>query len=126
MNNKEIFIKIVDYCFDDGGIILSDNFTEEEYLAAINFWKEFKEGKVKESKGMTENGTKLLSWMQENEVSMCNLFTSKEAAEALFTSGRSIAGSMRKLVNDGYVEKIGKDPVRYSLTEMGKTYQFDN
>lgn len=126
MNNKEIFIKIVDYCFDDGGIILSDNFTEEEYLAAINFWKEFKEGKVKESKGMTENGTKLLSWMQENEVSMCNLFTSKEAAEALFTSGRSIAGSMRKLVNDGYVEKIGKDPVRYSLTEKGKTYQFDN
>lgn len=126
MNNKEIFIKIVDYCFDDGGVILSDNFTEEEYLAAINFWKEFKEGKVKESKGMTENGTKLLSWMQENEVSMCNLFTSKEAAEALFTSGRSIAGSMRKLVNDGYVEKIGKDPVRYSLTEKGKTYQFDN
>lgn len=126
MNNKEIFIKIVDYCFDDGGIVLSDNFTEEEYLAAINFWKEFKEGKVKESKGMTENGTKLLSWMQENEVSMCNLFTSKEAAEALFTSGRSIAGSMRKLINDGYVEKIGKDPVRYSLTEKGKTYQFDN
>ncbi len=126
MNNKEIFIKIVDYCFDDGGIILSDNFTEEEYLAAINFWKEFKEGKIKESKGMTENGIKLLSWMQENEVSMCNLFTSKEAAEALFTSGRSIAGSMRKLVNDGYVEKIGKDPVRYSLTEKGKTYQFDN
>lgn len=126
MNNKEIFIKIVDYCFDDGGIILSDNFTEEEYLAATDFWKEFKEGKVKESKGMTENGTKLLSWMQENEVSMCNLFTSKEAAEALFTSGRSIAGSMRKLVNDGYVEKIGKDPVRYSLTEKGKTYQFDN
>ena len=53
-------------------------------------------------------------------------FTSKEAAEALFTSGRSIAGSMRKLVNDGYVEKTGKDPVQYSLTEAGKNYQFDN
>ena len=75
---------------------------------------------------MTENGAKLLSWMKDNEEKMSNIFTSKEAAEALFTSGRSIAGSMRKLVNDGYVEKIGKDPVRYSLTEAGKNYRFDN
>ena len=129
MTNKEYFIKIVDYCFDDGGIILSENFTDEEYTSALSFWKEFKEfkeGKVKESKGMTENGAKLLSWMKDNEEKMSNIFTSKEAAEALFTSGRSIAGSMRKLVNDGYVEKIGKDPVRYSLTEVGKNYQFDN
>ena len=56
---------------------------------------------------------------------MSNVFTSKEAAEALFTSGRSIAGSMRKLVNDGYVEKAGKDPVQYSLTKAGKSYQFE-
>lgn len=32
---------------------------------------------------MTENGKKLLSWMQENVDTMTNLFTSKEAAEAL-------------------------------------------
>ena len=57
---------------------------------------------------------------------MNNIFTSREAAEALFTSGRSIAGSMRKLVNDGYVDKVGKDPVQYSLTDAGKNYQFDN
>ena len=25
-----------------------------------------------------------------------------------------------------YFEKVGKDPVQYSLTEKGKTYQFDN
>ena len=87
---------------------------------------EFKDGKVKNSGAMTESGKKLLSWMQENVDTMTNLFTSKEAAEALFTSGRSVAGSMRKLVNDGYVEKIGKDPVQYSLTEAGKNYQFDN
>lgn len=74
---------------------------------------------------MTENGTKLLRWMQENIDKMNNLFTSKEAAEALFTSGRSIAGTMRKLVTDGYVEKTGKNPIQYSLTEVGKTFNFD-
>ena len=75
---------------------------------------------------MTENGQKILSWMQNNVDTMSNVFTSKEAAEALFTSGRSVAGSMRKLVADGYVEKIGKDPVQYALTEAGKNYQFEN
>ena len=102
------------------------NITTNDYDIAMEFWEEFKNGKVKNSGAMTENGKKLLSWMQKNVDTMANLFTSKEAAEALFTSGRSIAGSMRKLVNDGYVEKTGKDPVQYSLTEAGKNYQFDN
>ena len=61
--------------------------------------------------------------MQENIEKMSNLFTSKEIAEGLFTSGRSVAGSMRKLVTDGYVEKVGKDPVQYSLTEIGQNYK---
>lgn len=125
MTKKEAFIKIIDYLFKDEDIHLAEAFTEEWPLAQ-EFFNDFKEGKVKNSGAMTENGRKLLSWMQENVESMTNLFTSKEAAEALFTSGRSIAGSMRKLVNDGYVEKTGKDPVQYSLTEAGKNYQFDN
>ena len=64
--------------------------------------------------------------MQENLESMNNVFTSKEIAEGLFTSGRSISGSMRKLVNDEYVEKIGTNPVQYALTEKGMNYKFDN
>lgn len=125
MTDKEIFIKIVDdITFNCDS--LNDFYSIEEIEIARKFWDNFKNGKVKNSGAMTENGRKLLSWMQENIDSMSNVFTSKEAAEALFTSGRSIAGSMRKLVNDGYVEKTGKDPVQYSLTEAGKTYQFEN
>ena len=30
------------------------------------------------------------------------------------------------LYADGYVEKTGKDPVKYSLTEAGKSYQLEN
>lgn len=104
----------------------NENYDAEDWEDIKSFWEDFKNGKVKNSGPMTENGIKLLAWMQTNEQKMSNLFTSKEAAEELFTSGRSIAGTMRKLINDGYVEKIGKDPVQYSLTEAGRAYQFDN
>lgn len=125
MTNKEIFIKIVqEMVFDLDN--LNEFFSDEEITKAIDFWEDLKNDKIKNSDAMTENGKKLLSWMQKNIDTMTNIFTSKEAAEALFTSGRSIAGSMRKLVNDGYVEKIDKNPVRYSLTEKGKQYKFDN
>lgn len=123
MTKKEAFIQIVDDFFDKAVLTGLDD--EYNLDAALEFFNDFKNGKVKNSGPMTENGQKLLFWMQENVDTMSNLFTSKEAAEALFTSGRSIAGTMRKLVNDGYVEKIGKDPVRYSLTETGKSYQFE-
>ena len=123
MTKKEAFIQIVETVIFDSGETF--NFSDEELNNALEFFTELKNGKVKNSSAMTENGAKLLSWMQENVEKMSNVFTSKEAAEALFTSGRSIAGSMRKLVNDGYVEKAGKDPVQYSLTEAGKNYQFE-
>lgn len=125
MTKKEAFIEIIDYLFEDQDIRLANIYAEEWPLANA-FFNELKEGKIKNSSAMTENGKKVLSWMQENIENMSNVFTSKEAAEALFTSGRSIAGSMRKLIADGYVEKTGKDPVRYSLTEAGKNYQLEN
>lgn len=123
MTKKEAFIDLVNYFFEDNDVRFEN---DEKFQLAKEFFEDFKNNKIKNSGAMTENGIKLLSWMQENVDTMTNLFTSKEAAEALFTSGRSIAGSMRKLVNDGYVEKTGKDPVQYSLTEAGKNYQFDN
>ena len=125
MTKKEKFIKLIQTEIFDRADIWCEGY-EEDWEDVTSFWEEFKNGKVKNSGAMTENGQKILTWMQENVDSMNNIFTSKEAAEALFTSGRSIAGSMRKLVNDGYVDKVGKDPVQYSLTDAGKNYQFDN
>ena len=125
MTNKEAFVKIIQKEIFDNDDIYGENY-EQEFPLAVAFWEDFKKGKSKSSEKMTENGAKLLSWMQENIEKMSNTFTSKEIAEALFTSGRSIAGSMRKLVIDGYVEKTGKDPIQYSLTEVGKSYQFEN
>jgi len=124
MTKKEKFIEFVNEIMDVARVNEWDD--KEDWKDAFDFFEDLKNNKVKNSGAMTENGKKLLSWMQENVDTMTNLFTSKEAAEALFTSGRSIAGSMRKLIADGYVEKTGKDPVKYSLTEAGKSYQLEN
>lgn len=127
MTKKEAFIEFVNMLMTEAWPdVDSEEKGVKEWADALEFFNDFKNGKTKNSGAMTENGAKILAWMQENVDTMSNLFTSKEAAEALFTSGRSIAGSMRKLVNDGYVEKTGKDPVQYSLTEAGKNYQFEN
>ena len=120
MTKKERFIEFVNEIMDAAMVDTWDDATKEDWKDAFDFFEDLKNNKEKNSGTMTENGKKLLSWMQENVDSMSNLFTSKEIAEALFTSGRSVAGSMKKLVSNGYVEKTGKDPVRYSLTEEGK------
>ena len=77
-------------------------------------------------KKVTENGQKILIFMQENEKAMNNIFTAKEIAEALFVSGRSVSGSMRKLLGDGYVNKEGNNPVKYSLTDFGRNLSLKN
>ena len=113
MTKKEAFIDLVNYFFEDNDVRFEN---DEKFQLAKEFFEDFKNNKIKNSGAMTENGIKLLSWMQENIEKMSNIFT----------SGRSIAGSMRKLIADGYVEKTGKDPVKYSLTEAGKSYQLEN
>ena len=121
MNNKEAFTKIIDYVFEVKNNELKDGFSED-YEKAKKFWEEFKQ--EKSNNKITENGKKIIIWMQENIDKTSNLFTSKEIAEGLFTSGRSVAGAMKKLVADEYVEKQGKDPIKYSLTDNGKNLTF--
>ena len=66
-----------------------------------------------------ENGKLVLKYMQDTKDQYNNLFKAKEIGEGLSISSRTASGAMRKLVTDGYVEKIGSDPVVYSITEKG-------
>lgn len=72
---------------------------------------------------ITDNGKIILQYLQSKPVSA---YKAKDIAEELFVSSRMVSGSIRKLVNDGFVEKIGSDPVSYSITEKGKNYIFNN
>ena len=89
-------------------------------------FKEVLKGVAPVQKGITENGLKILKAMKNNYEKYNNIFTSKNIGEFLFMSPRSVSGSMKKLISDNYVEKIGANPVSYGLTDLGKNYEFDN
>jgi len=79
----------------------------------------------KASKAFTEKGIKILECMKENNEKYLNIFNSKTLGELLFMTPRSVSGSMKKLISDGYVEKVGTNPVSYGLTDEGKNIEFD-
>lgn len=121
MSKRDAFIQVIETVLNKPEII--DSFPQEIWTKAIDFWKEFLDNKPKESGAdVTENGIKILRWMSANKESLSNVFTSREVAEGLFTSGRSVSGAMRKLTSDGYVQKVGQNPVQYSLTEQGEQF----
>lgn len=72
---------------------------------------------------LTDNGKLILKYLQDNSIQMSK---SKDVAEGLFISSRAVSGAMRKLVNDGFLEKVGTDPVIYAITEKGKNYKFED
>ena len=84
----------------------------------LEYWEAFK-GKDEADKPMfTDNGKLILKYMQDLPMGKA-----KDIGEGLFISSRAVSGAIRKLVTDGYVEKIGQDPVVYALTEKGKTVE---
>lgn len=78
---------------------------------------------LKTSKGESDKptftpiGLKILEFMQQ---SSAKSFKAKEIAEGLAEASRKVSGAMRKLSNDGYVEKYGENPVNYMITTKGK------
>ena len=54
------------------------------------------------------------------------MWKARDVAEGLFINPRAVSGAMRKLVSDGYIEKMGQDPVIYSLTEKGKNIKIED
>lgn len=87
------------------------------------YWEALKNKEEKEKPLFTDNGKIILQYMRDNIDTTS--WKSKDIAEGLFISSRTVSGSMRKLVTDGFVEKIGKDPIIYSITDLGKTIEIN-
>ena len=81
------------------------------------YWEAFKGKEEAEKPLFTDNGKLILQHMKDN--TNIPVWKAKDVAEGLFISSRAVSGAMRKLVTDGYVEKVGQDPVVYTLTEKG-------
>lgn len=112
MSKKEKFIEMVEE-------LITDKVLSGGYEDALEYFERFKEVKETEKPKFTENGKKILQFMQDNKDKYNNMFKAKEIGEGLFMSSKGVGGALRKLVTDGYAEKIGENPVVYSLTNMG-------
>lgn len=118
MNAKQKFIEMVEMLIAANGATLDTD--------AIAYFETLKVEKSKEKVAFTDNGKLILQYMIEAQESTSNLFKARDIAEGVFISSKSVSGSMRKLVTDGYVDKMGADPIVYSLTDLGKQVTFEN
>ena len=113
MTKKEEFVKYVEMAIEAYPTPMNED--------ARIYWEAFR-GKVEEDKPLfTDNGKLILKHLQDNQD--VPMWKAKDIAEGLFISSRAVSGAMRKLVSDGFVEKVGQDPVIYTLTENGKTME---
>jgi predicted transcriptional regulator len=87
------------------------------------YWEAFCGKDDVEKPMFTDNGKIILQYLQNNTDTP--MWKARDIAEGLFISSRAVSGAMRKLVTDGFVEKVGQDPVVYAITEKGKTIEIN-
>jgi len=119
MTKKEAFISMIEVLLDNP--LVTQDFEEDKeiYKKALEYFEELKSAPATQKPEITENGAKILKYMQENYQKYNNVFKSKEIGEGLFISSRSVSGSMKKLITEGFVNKIGTDPVAYEISQKG-------
>lgn len=118
---KENFIKEVEAMISLTGSTPEKLFSSD----ALDFWNGLQMSGDGGRPQFTENGKLVLQYIQANKENYNNLFKAKDIGEGLGISSRTVSGAMRKLVSDGYVEKLGESPVVYSLTETGINVSFN-
>lgn len=85
----------------------------------IEYWEKFKGVNGDGEKPLfTEHGKQILTFLQEHQDT--KTWKAKDIAEGMFVSSRTVSGAIRKLVSDGFIEKVGQDPIIYCITEKGK------
>lgn len=118
MSKKLEFIEYVKELMD-----ATSEFPVEMSEDARLYWEAFCGMNDAEKPMFTDNGKLILKYMQDNQHE--GMWKARDIAEGLFISSRAVSGAMRKLVTDGFVEKVGQDPVVYSLTDNGKNIKID-
>lgn len=82
------------------------------------YFEALKDNKDVDKPMFTDNGKIILQCLKDNLDT--ELWKSKDIAEKLFISSRTVSGAIRKLVSDGFVEKVGTNPTIYTITQKGK------
>jgi predicted transcriptional regulator len=113
---KQEFIDFLNALMEAAPEVAEQHMTEgvKAYLSIL------KDNEIIDKPILTDNGKIILKYLQENQ----NVVTwkAKDVADGLGISSRGVSGTFRKLVTHGFVEKLGKDPAIYTLTEKGKNF----
>lgn len=117
MTKCEEFLELVDFLLANCKEPVTVTEGAQAYLDALR-----SSDQCKEKKEFTSNGKAILQWLQNAPAGM---YKARDVAEGMGISSKAVSGAMRKLVTDGYIEKIGKDPVVYTIVEKGKNVIFE-
>lgn len=114
MTKCETFLNYFDTLLEQAGIKFDD-----VPKPVQDFYDVLKASKNDDSSKptFTAIGLQVLEFMQQSTLKSLK---AKDIAEGLQLPSRKASGAMRKLVNDGYVEKYGETPVNYMLTDSGR------
>ena len=112
MTKKQKFIEAIDDAFFSK---IDINEIDPDIVA---YWTALK-GDESNKPTFTDNGKLIIQYLQTLPEGT-PMMKAKEIAEGMFISSRAVSGAMRKLVTDGFVEKVGESPVMYALTDAGK------
>lgn len=115
MSKKVMFIEFIEDLLKE---------TNKEFPEELkSYWDILREKGDKEKPLFTDNGKLVLKYMQDHPEN--ELLKAKDIADGLFISSRTVSGAIRKLVTDGFVEKVATDPVVYTITNKGKTVEIN-
>lgn len=116
MTKCEEFLAFVDYLIQNCKEPVNPSENVQAYLDALRSSE-----RTGEKKEFTSNGKAILQWLQ---AAPSGMYKARDIAEGMGVGSKAVSGAMRKLVMDEYVEKVGKDPVVYTITEKGKNVIF--
>ena len=119
MSKKQKFIEAIEDAFFSKVDI---NELDPDIVA---YWNALKGAGEAEKPMFTDNGKLIMKYLQELPEGT-PMMKAKEIAEGMFIGSRAVSGAMRKLVADGFVEKVGQDPVMYALTDAGRNIKIED
>lgn len=104
-------------------IAAAPDVAEEKMTENVKAYIDALTDKKTEKPVLTDSGKLVLKYLQTTEP---GLYKAKDIADGMFVSSRNVSGAMRKLVTDGFVEKMGESPVLYMITEKGKEFKIED
>ena len=115
---KQEFIYFVNALMEAAPEVAKERMTDN-----VKLYLEALIGGAENKPDLTDGGKTILRHMQDNLSTVT--WKARDIAEGIGISSRGVAGTLRKMVNDGFVEKLGENPAVYTLTEKGKNYNIE-